>query len=329
MSNRLFSGYGTIVQVSECGFQVYGKMEMQFVDLKESIAYVAVGSHHLVVLMENGDVYGYGSNQYGQLGFRNCREVSKLHKPEKIPISGVWQIACGRDFTVAIMNDGKIVGTGYNMYGQLGQGGHRSTFEELEWGCDWENPHNLACGPESILVIPEFGGEMYVSGCNSQGQLGVGHDEDVWGFQKVPINGQVKQISASHHHTILRMENGSVLWAGFHNDIFEPIQLDPKSGIPIQVSCGDQKSFILTNQGILWYTQDSTNFTPIQLTRGQEKLTPIEISHDNTRTFILNHDGNMYQINWTLRQPTPGPMTTRPHKRYRMENPIHALVVGC
>ena len=70
---------------------------------------------------EGGGVVGWGENTSGQLGsgFVNAY----LTSPAPVPgLGGVKSVTAGFHFTLALMNDGTVLGWGGNDYGQLGDG---------------------------------------------------------------------------------------------------------------------------------------------------------------------------------------------------------------
>lgn len=62
-------------------------------------------SNFLVVLMENGEVYTFGSNAFGQLGVNDVSHLGpmKAHLPQTIV-----QIAAGSNHTVAMTSQGDV-----------------------------------------------------------------------------------------------------------------------------------------------------------------------------------------------------------------------------
>ena len=58
-----------------------------------------------------------GNNDYGQLG---TGDFNSSLLPVKVINNGVSDIACGRDSTLVLMNDGSLKVFGSSEYGQLG-----------------------------------------------------------------------------------------------------------------------------------------------------------------------------------------------------------------
>ena len=76
----------------------------------------AIGYHSMVV-MEDGTLWAWGDNQYGQLGDGT---TETRFSPVKI-MKDVLMVSTS-DFTMAVKNDGTLWGWGENSFGQLGNG---------------------------------------------------------------------------------------------------------------------------------------------------------------------------------------------------------------
>jgi alpha-tubulin suppressor-like RCC1 family protein len=82
---------------------------------------VACGQSHCVVLSELGNVYAWGSGDYGQIGHG---VMSSTHTPQQILLNkDVRSVACGRYHSLALTKDGMLYSWGCAENGQLGLGG--------------------------------------------------------------------------------------------------------------------------------------------------------------------------------------------------------------
>ncbi|MBM9502104.1 chromosome condensation regulator [Leptospira sp. 201903071] len=92
------------------------------------VVQIVAGSQHSAALTSNGDVYVWGRNQYGNLGNGAVDTSTTIHStPLKVAaLSGIKQIANGRDHILALKSDGKVYSWGLNASGQLGIGGSGS-----------------------------------------------------------------------------------------------------------------------------------------------------------------------------------------------------------
>lgn len=82
---------------------------------------IACGQHHTVVLLQSGEVYTFGSNQYGQLGqgdtaVKGCPVLVQLPHP-------AVQVAAGGHHTVVLLNNGQVYTFGNHQKHALGRAG--------------------------------------------------------------------------------------------------------------------------------------------------------------------------------------------------------------
>lgn len=102
--NLYFSGHG-----SEC-YQIFGLPKMQAVYCCQDDVFM---------IDVNSDVWGFGSNIYGQLGLG---DVGRVNTPIKLPFKDVSSIFCADYSAIIINSKGEWFGVGNNNAGQLGQG---------------------------------------------------------------------------------------------------------------------------------------------------------------------------------------------------------------
>ena len=178
---------------------------------------VAKGFYHSLALGINGEVYGWGHNNHGQLGEGNSSSIDSPRLIKGIP-GKVFCITAGDYHSLALMENGKVYGWGGNEYGQLGDGTKK----------DRRNPKlikgipgkvvGIAAGSLHSLVVTE-NGELYGWGRNQNGELGDGSIED----RKYPklikgIRGKVTSIAAGFQHSVALLESGKVYgWGGNDN----------------------------------------------------------------------------------------------------------------
>ncbi|WP_224362636.1 RCC1 domain-containing protein [Hyalangium versicolor] len=83
---------------------------------------VVAGSMHSVALRRDGTVWVWGRNSYGNLGGGTV-DSTPHSTPTQVPgLTGVVDIATGRDHVLALHSDGTVSGWGLDASGQLGSG---------------------------------------------------------------------------------------------------------------------------------------------------------------------------------------------------------------
>ncbi|WP_338681583.1 sialidase [Streptomyces acidiscabies] len=82
---------------------------------------IAAGGKHALALDTSGQVYSWGDNSYGQLG--NNRTGDSRTVPDRVQgMPKVKQISAGCDFSLALLENGKVYAWGRGIHGQLGTG---------------------------------------------------------------------------------------------------------------------------------------------------------------------------------------------------------------
>ncbi|MGE5236120.1 MAG: RCC1 domain-containing protein, partial [Acidobacteriota bacterium] len=84
----------------------------------------AFGTDHSLALRNDGTVWAWGDNTYGELGVNSNDKhwvPQQVHGPENVDyLSGITGVAAGSGHSVAVGNDGHVYTWGQNLYGQLG-----------------------------------------------------------------------------------------------------------------------------------------------------------------------------------------------------------------
>ncbi|EQC37076.1 hypothetical protein SDRG_05303 [Saprolegnia diclina VS20] len=87
---------------------------------------VRCGYYHTIALCVGGHVYGFGRNDYGQLGIGEAANAQqRIAVPTLVPeLEGkdIVRIACGCYHTLAVADNGMLYAFGRNNHGQLGTG---------------------------------------------------------------------------------------------------------------------------------------------------------------------------------------------------------------
>ncbi len=85
----------------------------------KNIKSISVGYNFAVALDNSGQVWGWGINEYGELGSRVNEE--QTFAPTKLKgLNNIAAISAGYDFLLALTNSGEVIAQGCNTYGGLG-----------------------------------------------------------------------------------------------------------------------------------------------------------------------------------------------------------------
>lgn len=160
-------------------------------DEDSSILMIAAGDEHTLALLDDGSVWAWGHNQYGQIGDKttNTRQLPvNVIKPDEYG-SPVASIAAGANHSLAVLQDGRLLAWGNNKNGQLGDSttANRdkpkfvvmtdSTYFHVDPWTDGEEP-NISAGFAHTMAINSDDGMLYGWGLNDFGQLGVGDNKN-------------------------------------------------------------------------------------------------------------------------------------------------------
>ena len=143
--------------------------------------YISCGSGHTIVLMTDGTIWGTGNNLLGQLGNTTITYSDVLTQMDtSFAIIGARTpkyIQCGAGFTIVLMTDDTIWGTGDNNSGQIGPGISGNSFSQLNQMdtsstiIGARTPKYISCGAEHTIVLMTDG-TIWGTGFNGDGQLG-------------------------------------------------------------------------------------------------------------------------------------------------------------
>lgn len=91
---------------TEGGNPKRGFKRIQNVQLDSTAVKASNGLRHVLILCENGGVWGWGANRKQQVDHKS--DDKTLWNPRKI-MTGIRDIGCGKDFSVMISDDNKII----------------------------------------------------------------------------------------------------------------------------------------------------------------------------------------------------------------------------
>ncbi|MDC0056496.1 hypothetical protein OAJ94_05540, partial [Deltaproteobacteria bacterium] len=228
--------------------------------------YISSSDDHSCVVSDDGDIYCWGQNNYGQLGNGSQGGYSSI---PTIVNSGVdfKSVSAGYEYSCAISTDGGLYCWGNNNHGQLGDG----TYNQRT------SPVQITSGPtssiwkevavsESHTCAISSSDKIYCWGLNHDGQLGDGTTVDANNPQLVNMPAGTTAVSVSvgslsftcgvleNHSTYCWGRNSrGYLGDGSWQDSHTPIAIDLPSGSEVvEISSGREHSCILlTNDQIM------------------------------------------------------------------------------
>jgi alpha-tubulin suppressor-like RCC1 family protein len=243
---------------------------------------ISCGNGHTVALANDGTLWCWGRNSYGQVGDNTTqpRSTPRQISAGATGITGWTQVSAGAFHTVAIRNDGTLWSWGYNYYGVVGDNtsgnlANRLTpRQELTSSTNWRQV-NFSSGSYTTSAI-KTDGTLWCWGYNAAGQVG---DNTILN-RSTPrqisagasrITGW-KQTSSSLNNTAAIRTDGT-LWVWGRNSYGQvgdntagstiyrstPIQEFTGSNNWKQVSTGSANTIGLKTNGTLWVWGDNNN----------------------------------------------------------------------
>ncbi|XP_004503906.1 ultraviolet-B receptor UVR8-like isoform X2 [Cicer arietinum] len=173
---------------------------------------VAAGAEHSVAITEDGDLYGWGWGQYGNLGLGDTNNRSI---PEKVTVDHgekIVMVSCGWRHTISVSSSGGLYTHGWGKYGQLGHG----NFEDHLVPCKVQALSDkfisqVSGGWRHSMALTSTG-QLFGWGWNKFGQIGVGNNFDCSTPMLVnfPHNQKLVQVSCGWRHTVAVTESANV-----------------------------------------------------------------------------------------------------------------------
>jgi hypothetical protein len=215
-----------------------------------NVTQVAFGEDH-VCAVENGAVFCWGSNGYGELG--NATTTSS-NRPEKVVAvagvfanSGVTAISADRFHTCAVAS-GSVFCWGLNNYGQLGIGSFASSSvsaKVADVAGVFTNTDVSAVSAGYAHTCAIASGSVYCWGSNEVAQLGINSSSN----QQLPVkvqsvtdgftNSSVTSIAAGMYHTCAVDDGVAYCWGPNWDGQLGNLTMGNSAGsaLPVSVCC--------------------------------------------------------------------------------------------
>ncbi|XP_019959641.2 X-linked retinitis pigmentosa GTPase regulator-like isoform X6 [Paralichthys olivaceus] len=176
---------------------------------------IACGDEHTALITENGKLFMFGSNNWGQLGLGSKLTVNKPTCVKALKFEKVQLVACGRNHTLICTAQGKVYTSGGNSEGQLGLGHceERAAFQRVDF-LDSHGPFKmLAAGSNTSAALTESG-KLFMWGDNTEGQIGLGKESHATSPQEVSVGQPISWVSCGYYHSALVTVDGDLYTFG-------------------------------------------------------------------------------------------------------------------
>jgi alpha-tubulin suppressor-like RCC1 family protein len=226
---------------------------------------IAAGSSHTLKLEFSGAVFGWGSNEFGQVGDGTTVQRKQPVAASVLPASAVRQVAAGDAHSLALLADKSVAAWGFNGYGQLGDNTTTQSLLRVSVGATTgalSSVGAIAAGLNHSLALKEDG-SVLSWGQNTSGQLGI--NSTLAAKQATAITTlagrSIIAIASGHNHSLALRHDGAVYAWGINESgqlgdgktasLKVPTQISALANV-IALAAGAKHSLALRNDGTVW-----------------------------------------------------------------------------
>lgn len=229
---------------------------------------------HQVILMESGQVFTSGQNNFGQLGIGTIDSSEArstiLHNITAQFDGKVISVSAVGNFTLALTDDGKVYSWGYNGQGELGDGTTNDSGKVIEITNNFNLPAGrkitkIYAGWEQAFAIADDGA-LYSWGNAGDGRLGrdtTATPNTLPGVVNDVFDGNIIDLATDSHTLVLTDTNKVYTWGfndygqlgiGNTNTVSGPQDITGSFGgdTIVQVEASSNGSFARTIDGRLY-----------------------------------------------------------------------------
>lgn len=231
-NNDLYQlGYVTPDDTMDEDNDIYIPMEPALI--MERVTAIAAGDSHALAICEDGSLWAWGWNAYGQVGNGHTNEMDNSCQtaPVKIFESGVKSISAGYHHSLAIMADGALWGWGSNAGQSLLDSETETMVTKPQMLMD--GVKLAVAGVRRTLVIKEDG-SLWGWGDNTFQALNFNYRNDYVSATPHNIMDNVVDVSSGDMHTMAVKEDGT-LWGWGNNSCFQLAQPPGALSLPVRI----------------------------------------------------------------------------------------------
>lgn len=164
-------------------------------DTEIKVNQISCGYSHVITLSCDNKLYGWGDHSSGQLGdirrmdddYSHNKMYYKLNFPADTKINSI--VSDSSHSTAIIDQNGSLYMSGWNFYGQLGNGNREKIekFSQINFATKGIKATKVAFGYSHTLILAD-NGKVYTSGSNTYGELGDGSNSLSCTFKSISFS---------------------------------------------------------------------------------------------------------------------------------------------
>ena len=287
---------------------------------------------HTLALKQDGTVWAWGNNSFGQLG--NGTRQRSTTPVKTLLLTNITMVAAGRFHSVALKSDGTVWTWGYNQDGELGYTTPGQFSETPQQVTSLSNITAIAAGSNHSIALKNDG-TVWAWGVNSVGSLGDGTTtKKTTPVQVRDLTGVVSVVASDGHN--LAIKNDDTIWAwgysffgqlgdGSTTNRTRPVQI-ALTNVKL-ISAGAKNSAAIKNDGTIWawglnsegqVIGETAPAVPIP--KHLTSLSDVDVIAAHHHFTILKKDGSVWTWGFnnvgqlgngtTTNNPTPTPIST-------------------
>merc|ERR1712100_591876 len=288
---------------------------------------ISCGSHFAMFLSEDGELFSFGFNQYGQLGLRNNQKRNYISPRFISSLKDVEFIECGGAHTFCKTLNNEIFCWGYNGYSQLGLENRDNQNTPILCSLlSNEDVVDIKCGYYHTLVLTS-NGDVLSCGNNEYGELGRETNDNYSSFQKIEDLSEIIRIECGSSHSVCIDINNYLyifgdnrfgqLGLGDTDKRNKPIKHPSLSNI-IDISKGGDHTFIKTSNNEIYAFGNNYNSQLGIKTEHEDQFTPIRVFEDNEDIWFSNIKSKAKSARSILPRPSNEEDNSPPKKKQKI-----------
>ncbi|XP_068630724.1 X-linked retinitis pigmentosa GTPase regulator homolog [Battus philenor] len=180
----------------------------------DPVVAISCGDEHSAVICQNGRVFVFGGNAWGQLGLGHRDEVTRPSCVKHLKPHRAMFVACGRAHTIFVTDTNAIYAAGCNEEGQLGTGDTEPRTLPQYVELNSVVIKQVSAGSNHTAILSEDG-RVFVCGSNSEGQLGLGEGtRSCSQLTELKFMEKIAFVECGYYHTVFITDRGAVFVTG-------------------------------------------------------------------------------------------------------------------